>query len=129
MFRAAAVVAALLGAAGPAVAQDNPGVVMERHLLGQLDTWVAEGGDLSQVANTLAPTCSQLAVLIATEAERDGFLNTNREEYNLRVDVCTKITMHRVHPQPEFGDPRMMSLVCDRGLPLYQRLCRQGGFR
>ncbi len=127
--RIAVVVATLLLTPGTAPAQENPGLVMENFLFGRLDQWVAGGGDLATIREEVVASCAQLAVLIATPEERALFADLDREEYDLRVDVCTKMTMHRVSPQPEFARQDVLPLICDRGQPMLTRVCQRSGFR
>lgn len=119
----------MLTTAPLASAQENPGVVMENFLFDRLDQWVLGGGDMTTVQDSVVASCSQLAVLLATPEQRALFADLDREVYDLQVDVCTKLTMHRVSPQPEFAGPNMLSLICDRGRPIFTKLCTRSGFR
>ena len=74
----------------------------------------------------MAGTCGKLVMLTASAAERTTLATSNREEFDFRVDVCVKSTVHRVHAQPEFSNPKIVAALCKPDtLPLYSQLCRR----
>lgn len=95
---------------------------VEEKYFGTLDTWVARGGRVEDVQSTVVETCGKLVMLNATSGER--------VRLHFRVDVCTKLTVNRVHPQPEFQKREIVSMVCDPGkLELFVKLCARNGLR
>ena len=66
-------------------------------------------------------------MVTATKSEVAGFLTTEREEFDWRVDVCAKATVNRVHPQPEFEDPKIVSTICDNSVELFKKVCKHSG--
>lgn len=95
-----------------------------------LDQWVAGGGTLGQIQSEVVENCGKLVMLHATEAEQTSFMTTQRDEFDFRVDVCTKITVNRVHPQPEFDNPKITTMICDESqLALFKKLCWKSGLR
>lgn len=103
---------------------------LEEQYYGTLDAWVARGGQIDEVQGTVVPTCSKLVMWTATAGEKISFTTTDRREYDFRVDVCVKTTVHRVHAQPQLQDPRIVQTLCrESKLPLYVELCRRSGLR
>jgi hypothetical protein len=95
-----------------------------------LDNWVHRGAPLDQVQDTVVATCGKLVFLTASSSEQRGFVSTDQEEFHFRVDVCMKMTVNRVHPQPEFEDREMVSMICDEsGIELFSKLCVRSGLR
>jgi hypothetical protein len=52
-----------------------------------------------------------------------------RDEFGFRVDVCTKMTVNRVHKQPEFDKREIISTICDGEVDLFRRLCARSGLK
>ncbi len=120
----------LLSFSAPASAQTNRSVrALENVYLSQLDRWVGEGGPIDGLQNEVVATCGKLVMLMASPGLRSAFVSTDPEEYDLRVDVCTKMTMHRVRAQPQLLQPGVVDLLCDRGNILFSRLCERSGLR
>lgn len=63
-----------------------------------LDGWVAQGGPIDDVQRSVVETCGKLVMVTANIGEKVALTTTQREEFHFRVDVCTKMTVHRVHP-------------------------------
>ena len=123
-----AVSVALHGLVSDALAQDSRSIrALENAYLSTLDAWVGAGGPVEQLQNEVVATCAKLVVLLATRGERSAFVSTDPEEFDLRLDVCTKITVNRVRPQAQLAEPGVVALICDRGNPLYVRLCERSG--
>ena len=51
--------------------------------------------------------------------------NKEREEWDFRVDVCTKMTVNRVHRQPEFENPKIVRMICTEGIQIFREMCRR----
>ena len=113
----------------PAAAQESSSRALENTYLSRLDKWVASGGDFAQVQDDVVANCGQLVMLIASEAERTAFLGANRQEFDLRLEICTGMTLNRVHPHPAFEQPELVALICDGDNRLYARLCARSGLR
>ena len=113
----------------PAAAQGLPALVLENEYLARLDAWVAGGGDLATVQDDVVANCGQLVMLAASAAEREAFLGANQQEFELRLEICTGITVNRVHPQSAFEHAELVALICDGDNRLYTRLCARGGLR
>src|SRR3954453_18373134 len=97
-----------------AFAQMPPAAIekMQELYLNRLDAWVAAGGDTNKIQNEVLESCGRMMYL------RDPSLGTAttkelRESLDMRIDVCAKITVHRVHPQPEFSKPEIVRIVCE----------------
>ncbi len=119
---------ALLCLTPPATAQEGSRA-LENTYLARLDSWVAAGGDFATVQSDVVANCGELVMLIASEAERTAFLGANRQEFDLRLEICTGMTLNRVHPQPAFEQPELVALICDGDNRLYARLCARSGLR
>ena len=69
-------------------------------------------------------------MLTASTTERVALTTTRREDFHFRVDVCTKITVNRVHPQPEFEKKQTTVIICDQSqVALFKKLCKWGKLR
>lgn len=114
-----------VGLAGTARGDGN----LEDIYWAKLDAWVNGGGNLQTIQANVVETCGKLTVATATKSEVTGFLTTEREEFDWRVDVCTKSTVHRVYPQPEFDNPEIVSMICGSNVALYQKVCERSGLK
>lgn len=94
--------------------------------VGRLDQWVASGGNLEQVQSEVVDTCGRL-ILVTADAQRRAELNADANAWALDADICAKITVHRVHPQPEFSNPEIVGLVCEGTNSLFRALCARAG--
>lgn len=122
---------------------------LEERYLADLDAWVARGAifregekvDEAAVQARVRPaleTCRKLVTLTATPGEKAEFSKTDNsrivqgryDEYDMRVDVCTSMTINRVHAQPNFQKPDLVRMVCDESrVSVYRRLCVRSGLR
>jgi hypothetical protein len=69
-------------------------------------------------------------MLTVNASEKLSLTTTQREEFHFRVDVCTKMTANRVHPQPEFEKKELVSMICDASkVALFRKLCKHSGLR
>lgn len=95
-----------------------------------LDDWVARGGPVDEVQGTVVATCGKLVLQTATLTEQPTLLTTRRADFDFRVDVCVKMTVHRVHPQPEFDKAEAARILCDESeVGLFKALCGRAGLR
>lgn len=95
-----------------------------------LDGWVKKGGPINELQDTVVKTCGKLVMLTASTSEKVALSTTQRDEFHHRVDVCTKMTVNRVHPQPEFEKKEIVKMICDESKEdLFKKLCRRYGFR
>lgn len=103
---------------------------LEDEYFRRLDDWVRRGGPVQEIQSTVVETCGKLVMLNASTAEKVKLMTTEREEFDFRVDVCTKMTVNRIHPQPEFENPKIVSSICDESnVLLYKKLCKRSGLR
>ena len=100
----------------------------ELRALNELDNWVGQGGKIEEVESLVQPACGWLVFLYATPRERKGFPGNLREEWDFRIDVCTKGTIHRIHPQPEFANKEITDRLCapDKN-KLWPVICERAG--
>jgi hypothetical protein len=69
-------------------------------------------------------------MLTVSASEKVALSTTQREEFHFRVDVCTKMTVNRVHPQPEFKKKEIVKMLCDESkVILFKKLCSGSGLR
>ena len=95
-----------------------------------LDGWVKRGGPINELQETVVQTCGKLVMLTVNATEKLALTTTQREEFHFRVDVCTKMTVNRVYPQPEFEKKDVVSMICDDSqVSLYRKLCKRSGLR
>jgi hypothetical protein len=93
-----------------------------------LNSWADRGGPIDEVQETVVATCGKLVMLNATPADRVRLSTTDRDEFHFRVDVCTKITVNRVHAQPELQKKELVSAICDqRNVEIFTKLCARSG--
>ena len=102
---------------------------MENEYLSRLDDWVASGGDFVSLQDEVVANCGKLVMVAASETERQAFLGANQQEFDLRLEICTGITLNRIRPQPAFTQPELVALICDGDNRLYARLCGRSGLR
>ena len=103
---------------------------LEEKYFQTLDEWVKRGGPASEIQDTVARTCGKLVMLTVSHAEKASLSTTQKDEFDHRVDVCTKMTVNRVHPQPEFKKKEIIEIICDESnVNLFKKLCRRCGFR
>ena len=94
-----------------------------------LDGWVERGGKVNEYKGVVLETCGKLVIATANASEAVAFTTTQKEEFDFRVDICAKTTVHRVHPQSEFDDPKLIQMICGDGTVLIQKLCKRSGLR
>ena len=104
--------------------------LLEEQYFGTLDSWVTRGGPMDELQGTLVETCGKLVMITVGTSEKAAFSTTQREEFHFRVDVCTKMTVNRVYPQPEFEKEDVVATICDKSeVTLFSKLCRRNGLR
>lgn len=115
--------------AEPALIEKANEKVVEEYF-STLDSWVKEGGQVSEVQNMVVETCGKLVIATVGGSEGLSLATTQREEFHFRVDVCTKMTVNRVHPQPEFEKEELVKSICDDSkVVVFKKLCRRSGLR
>lgn len=103
---------------------------LEEKYFQTLDGWVKRGGPVNELQDTVVKTCGKLVMLTASNSEKVSLSTTQRDEFHHRVDVCTKMTVNRVHPQPEFEKKEIIRMICDESKEnLFKKLCKRYGFR
>lgn len=119
----------LVGYSPPRAADIVSSKVEEKYFQ-TFDDWVRRGGPFDEVQNTVVWTCGKLVTLKATPEEREGFLKTQRAEFDFRVDVCVKMIANRVYPQPEFQKKEFVISICDKSrIEPFTTLCKRSGLR
>lgn len=95
-----------------------------------LDGWVKRGGPVNEVQDIVVQTCGKLVMLTVSNSEKAALSTTQREEFHYRVDVCTKMTVNRVHPQPEFEKKEIIRMICHESkVSLFKKLCKRYGLQ
>jgi hypothetical protein len=101
---------------------------LEAVYLERLDSWVEAGGDVNTVQNEVVANCGKLFYMHVDPARIPNLSPKEKEDYDMLIDVCTKITVTRVHPQPEFENPKIVKLIC-AGMavdhPVISKLCQR----
>jgi hypothetical protein len=101
---------------------------LEEQYLSALDGWVSSGGNIDDVQNTVVENCGKLVMVTVDGKEKAALSTTDRDEFHFRVDVCTKMTVNRVHPQPEFNKPDTIKVICkESSVVIFQKLCSRSG--
>ena len=108
----------------------NARSALEARYFGELERWVSKGGPVAEIRSTVLETCGKLVMLFASPVEQAELVTTRREDFHFRVDVCSKMTVNRVHQQPEFGNAKIVSTICDDTTNLlFRKLCALSGLR
>jgi hypothetical protein len=103
---------------------------LEDRYFSVLDGWVERGGKVNEYQDIVVQTCGKLVMATANASEAMAFTTTQREEFNFRVNVCAKTTVHRTHHQSELDDPKLIQAICDDSkVPLLGKLCTRSGLR
>lgn len=103
---------------------------LESKYFSTLDGWVARGGKASEYQSVVLETCGKLVMVTANASEAVALATTHSKEFDLRVDVCGKMTVHRTSHQPEFDDPKVIRALCeDDKVVLFRKLCKRSGLR
>ncbi len=102
---------------------------LEDKYFSALDGWVERGGRASEYQGLVLETCGKLVMAAANASEAVAFTTTQKEEFDFRVGICAKTTVHRAHHQSEFDDPKLVQLICDDGTALFHKLCKRSGLR
>lgn len=97
--------------------------------MSRLDDWTNKGAVVSMVQAQVVEPCGMLVLTQAGAIDRIKLMTTSRDEFDFRVDVCTKMTVNRVYKQPEFEKPETVALICDGSNELFRRLCQRSGLR
>jgi hypothetical protein len=98
----------------------------------RLDKWVNDGGAVTEIQEKVVENCGKLIISQAGAVERIQLETVYRDEFDFRVDVCTKITVNRLYKQPEFEKAELVNTICDTSdsyHELFGRLCRHDGLR
>lgn len=98
--------------------------------LTRLDTWVSSGGKPTDAQRVVVETCGLLVMVTASASEATAFMKERRDDLDFRVDVCSKLTVTRVHPQPEFTKPEIRKIVCEampKEQAIFGTLCKRAG--
>ena len=102
---------------------------LEDEYFSVLDRWVERGGKVNEYQGVVLETCGKLVMATANASEAVAFTTTQKEEFDFRVGICAKTTVHRAHHQSEFDDPKLIHSICDDGMVLLQKLCKRSGLR
>lgn len=103
-------------------------VKLENVYLERLDKWVSDGGNVGHLQEKVVTNCGKL-FYIHVDPNRISILSTEeRDKYDTLIDMCTKITVTRVYPQPEFESPENIELICTNVAtehPIFIKLCQK----
>lgn len=97
----------------------------------QLNAWVADGGDVKAVQSQVVEACSKLVISQAGLIEQLILITFYSDEFDYRVDICTKMTVNRLYEQSAFSKPDLVNMICEEPIyhGLFQRLCQMSGLR
>jgi hypothetical protein len=113
---------------GPAESKPSEGQEKLRALyLSRLDQWVSSSARPETVQAQVVENCGKLMMVLVSGDQQNAFMGSQRDEFDTRVDICTKITVHRVSPQPEFSKPKILKLVCHDMKSVFRDLCERAG--
>lgn len=101
----------------------------------QLDAWAenrtATKQELIEIATRdLPPICGKLVTSYALASGKSPNSSKEyREEWDFNSDFCVKATIHRRFPQPEFENPKIVEMLCERHkkYEFNYNLCKRAG--
>lgn len=98
------------------------------HYLAGLDTWVQKGGNVATLQADVVETCGKLVMSQSGIFQNFKFLTYARDDLDFYVDVCAKMTVNRVHKQPEFEKPQIVASLCGPSSEaFFRKLCQRSG--
>ncbi|MDO8838231.1 MAG: hypothetical protein Q7V31_04830 [Parvibaculum sp.] len=97
--------------------------------LSQLDLWVDQGGEINEIQTELVEPCGKLVMAKGSTADRAAYISTRQEDFHMMVDICVKLTVHRVYPQPEFENPKIVATICGAKDELLTNLCDRSSLK
>ena len=102
----------------------------ERFEFEKLDKWVSERKSIEEVNTVVLPICGKIVSALSTISENVDFFSINRDEWDLRVNVCVQMTVNRVYPQPYFQKLENIEKKMCRpdGHRFFTTMCRRSGF-
>jgi hypothetical protein len=92
-----------------------------------IEAWVInseknKSKDAEYAVKKIPEICSKIATIYSLQL---GISPQENKDFSMDVDVCAKTTVHRKYPQPEFENPKIVKLICESKLQLYQEVCRR----
>lgn len=94
----------------------------------RLDAWVRAGGSPATIQSEVIGECGQLVMSQSGALQIIKFLTWRRDDFDYYVDLCAKMTVNRVHPQPEFAKRDLLNAYCGPASePFFQKLCKRSG--
>jgi hypothetical protein len=111
-------------------ADDSLSQKLEKKYFDTLDNWVSRGGPANEIQDTVIGTCGKLVMATVDAIEIAKLTTTEQEEFHFRVDVCSKMTVNRAYPQPEFQKSDIVRMICDESsVDVFKKLCKRSGLR
>jgi hypothetical protein len=115
-------ICALFKTSGP-VPEDERMKQIKAFYFAKLDKWTLSP-EPTTMQDQVVTTCGMLTIFSAPPETAKKYLNGDeRDEFDARVDACSKLTAHRAWPQPDFAKPQTVDLVCIRWTALLRELC------
>jgi hypothetical protein len=96
---------------------------------GKLDDWVTRSGSPQQIQSSVVEPCGKIVMSQVGPIEMIRLATIDREEFDFRVDVCVKMTINRLHAQPEFENAELVKSICEGDYDLFRRLCQHSGVK
>lgn len=94
----------------------------------RLDAWVKAGGSPATIQNDVIRNCGMLVMSQSGAFQNFKFLTYGRDDFDFYVDVCSKMTVNRVHKQPEFTKPEIVTALCgSTAESLFKEFCQRSG--
>jgi len=102
---------------------------VEKSYFKNLDSWVKNGGNKKTIQDIVIKNCGKLVMITTDSTEKVKLSTIQKDEFNYRLDVCAKMTVNRIYPQPEFKNPKIIKSICEDNIVLFKKLCKQNGFK
>jgi hypothetical protein len=90
----------------------------------QLDSWVEAGGQVNTIQANVVEPCGKLFLSYSSPSDVLLYTTTAQKEFDFYVDLCVKLTAHRIGTQPEFetASEELIETTCNSH-ETWRRLC------
>lgn len=109
------------------VALNNSDLLLTKYW-SEIEDWVSSATysktqNIEFAVKKIPELCGKLATIYSLKS---GLSVEENKDFAMDADVCAKATVHRKFPQPEFDNPKIVQMICNSKLTLYQEVCRRG---
>lgn len=115
----------------PSKATETPSLIaeLEESYFKKFDAWVAAGGKVETIEAEVGQTCGKLIFMNSSPTEYARYTADKREDFDMYMDMCIKITVNRVHKQDFSANQKMVDAACKYSLPIIAKVCDRAGLK